>query len=191
MKTLQQTFDKNCDGAGKQTFNQVKRNGDVCLYSRTTKAGTVIGYEVFVTRVIKAGTSMKGGGVETEDREAYPGKSAFGHWAWSCGGSNGLKAAIQRFDLLVKGELPVIESEGDDEETSVEVVKVVSATPIKEGLTLPNGPFTQKELAAFNGIANYKQVYSDLQKMLARGILKHGDKRESTRGKSAQLFVRV
>jgi len=191
MKTLQKTFDKNCDGAGKQTFNQVKRNGDVCLYSRTTKAGTVIGYEVFVTRVIKAGTSMKGGGVETEDREAYPGKSAFGHWAWSCGGVKGLKAAIQRFDLLVKGELPVIEAEGDDEETSVEVVKVVSATPIKAGLTLPDGPFTQKELAAFNGIANYKQVYSDLQKMLARGILKHGDKRESTRGKSAQLFVRV
>jgi len=193
MKTLQQTFDKNCDGSGTQTFTQVKRDGDVCLYSRTSDKGTVIGYEVFLTHIIKAGSAMKGGGVETEDREAYPGKSAFGrNNAWFVGGVNALERATDRFDKLVKGERPVIKAEeGDDEETSIPVVKVVSATPIKEGLTLPDGPFTQKELAAFNHIDNYKQVYSDLQKMLARGILKHGAKRESTRGKSAQLFVRV
>jgi len=142
MKTLQQTFDKNCDGSGTQTFTQVKRDGNVCLYSRTTKEGTISSYEVFVTRVIKAGTAMKGGGTETEDREAYPGKSAFGRWAWSCGGVKGLECATARFDALVKGQLPVTEAEGEDEETTIPVVKVVSATPIKEGLTLPDGPFT-------------------------------------------------
>jgi len=191
MKTLQQTFTKNCDNSGTHTFTQAKRDGNVCIYSRTSAKGTLIGFEVFVTHVIKAGTQMKGGGVETEDRESYPGKSAFGRSAWFIGGIDAQKRALELFNELLAGEQPVTEAEGEDTEESIPVVKVVSATPIKEGIKLPEGPFTQKELAAFNGIENYKQVYSDLQKMLARGILKHGEKRESTRGKSAQLFVRV
>ena len=55
-------------------------------------------------------------------------------------------------------------------------------------LKLPEKPFTQKELAAFNGIDNYKAVYSDLQKMLSTGVLKVVGEREATRGKPAKLF---
>jgi len=193
MKQLKQTFQKNCDNSGLHTFNQVKREGDVCLYSRTdVKTDFLIGYELFVTHSIKAGTSMRGGGVETEDREAYPGKSAFGKSAWFLGGKDALTQANTQFETLVKGEKAVvIDTEGDDDTESVPVVRVVSESPIKMGLTLPDKPFTQKQLAAHNNISNYKEVYSDLQKMLSRGILKIVGEQDSPRGKKAKLFGRV
>ena len=92
------------------------------------------------------------------------------------------------FEQLLKNEKPEITVDDDEGET-VPVVRVVSKAPVKAGLKLPDKPFSQKELAAFNGFDNYKVVYSDLQKMLANGMLKLAGKRESTRGKSAQLFV--
>lgn len=74
---------------------------------------------------------------------------------------------------------------------TVPVVRVTSAAPVKSGLRFPSGEFSQKELAAFNGFDNYKVVWSDLQKLLAKGVLVKASKREKAegqRGKAAQLF---
>ena len=109
---------------------------------------------------------------------------------WCCRGcghqwNNGIKPlyVIQPLDP-VKDE-PVIE-------THVKVARVSSKGRVT--LELPDKPFSQKELAAFNNIANYKEVYSDLQRMLASGMVKvHGFREvsEGTRGKAAKLFVKV
>ncbi len=189
MKTLEKTFIKNANQTGKHTFTQLRRDGNVCLYKREKADGTLFGYEVFVTRIVKAND------IQPEDMEQYPGtKTNFGKTAWFIGGKGDEKRANEKFDALIKGLVTVEEpdeTEGSDEGTTIPVVKVVSTTSIKAGLTLPDGAFSQKRLAAFNNIENYKHVYSDLQKMLARGILKHGPKVESARGKKTQLFVRA
>ena len=166
------------------------------MYRRDrVKEGTFHSAEVFKVKVVKAGVGYNTG----DDYEQYPGYADFGRHAWSISGDEktAIAAANRKFDALLKNEVPIVEAEIEGEtevSESVPVVRVVSPTPIKAGLKLPNGEFSQKELAAFNGFDNYKVVYSDLQKMLARGILKLGSKREKAdgvRGKAAQLFVRA
>ncbi len=188
MKTLEKTFVKNCDKSGDHKFIQVRRDGNVCLYRRETLEGRLIGFEVFTTKVIKAGTPLPGGGAEVEDREPYPGKSSFGRTAWQISGPDSDKRANERFEALVKGDVKVEEEIEVDSEETVQVARVVKG---EVTLKLPDHPFTQKELAAFNNIENYKAVYGDLQKMLSTGVLKVSGERESTRGKSAKLFSKA
>lgn len=191
MKLLEKTFVENADGCGNHTFTQLRREGDFAMYRRDrVKEGTFHSAEIFKVKVVKANTGYNKG----DDYEQYPGKTAFGRHAWSISGEE--KTAIacgnRKFDKLLKNEV-VIELADEPEtemETSVPVVRVVSPTPIKQGLKLPDKPFTQKELASWNNISNYKEVYSDLQKMLARGILKIVGERDSIRGKKAKLFGR-
>jgi len=196
MKLLEKTFVMNADKCGNHTFTQLRREGEFAMYRRDrVKEGTFHSAEVFKVKVVKAGVGYNTG----DDYEQYPGYAAFGRHAWSISGDEktAIAAANRKFDALLKNEVPIVEAEIEGEtevSESVPVVRVVSPTPIKAGLKLPNGEFSQKELAAFNGFDNYKVVYSDLQKMLARGILKLGSKREKAdgvRGKAAQLFVRA
>ncbi len=190
MKTLEKQFVFNADKCGDQIFTQVKREGNVCMYRRQKIAGGPIqSFEVFVTKVVKAGAPLPGGGQVAEDYEQYPGKSAFGRTAWSIGGVDGEKRASEKFDLLVKEANKIIDLDAEIEENDPMPVARVSKGEVT--LKIPEKPFTQKELAAFNGFDNYKVVYSDLQKMLSNGTLKVAGERESTRGKPAKLFARA
>jgi hypothetical protein len=195
MRTLEKTFVMNSDKCGNHTFTQLRREGNFALYRRDRVCdGKFHSVEVFKVKVVKAGTGYNTG----DDYEQYPGGEAFGRHAWSISGEE--KTAIEcgnrRFDKLLKNEVaiePMDETEVEAE-TSVPVVRVVSPTPIKQGLKLPDGEFSQRELASYNGFDNYKVVYSDLQKMLQRGILVLGSKRkkaDGARGKTAQLFKRA
>ncbi len=189
MRILQTDFIQNADKSGNNRFIQVRKEKDVALYRRETTEGHLIGFEVFRFKTIQAGAPLPGGGVVEETYESYPGGKAFGRTAWFCGDE---ERAVARFNELLTGKAAVVEAEGETEHEAVPVVRVVSTAPIKEGLKLPDGPFTQKELASFNGFDNYKVVYSDLQKMLSKGILKVSEKvHDSTRGKSAKMFERV
>lgn len=184
MKNLELTFVMNADKCGNQTFTQLRREGNIVLYRRTpVGSNTIHSFEVFLVKTVKEGAALPGGGTVTETYESYPGKAAFGRHAWSCGT---LKSANARFDSLVKGQLPVVEAETEETET-VPVIRISKGAPRRK-LNFPSQPFSQKELAAFNGIDNYKEVYTDLQRFLADGTLIKGAKRESARGKSAQLF---
>jgi len=56
-------------------------------------------------------------------------------------------------------------------------------------LNIPNKPFTQVDLATFNGFGNYKVVYSDLQRMKQGGIVVPVEEREVARGRNAVLYA--
>lgn len=198
MKQLEQKFVRNSDGNGKNTFTQIRRDGDVALYRRETMDGHLVGYEVFKFNIILKGAEGRGGIIVDEDYERYPSKGSFGKSAWFIGGKNAEDRAMERFTELVTGIKTVepvntTEDDGDDDEiegTAVPVIRVVSSeAPVKDGFTWPKGRFTQKELAAWNHIDNYKQVYSDLMKGLSRGIIKIAGVRSRDDGKrSAKEF---
>ncbi len=80
--------------------------------------------------------------------------------------------------------------EVETEETElIPVVRVSAPKGDRRALKWPEGPFTQKELAAFNGIENYKEVYTDLQRALANGTLKISEQvKEVNRGRAAKMF---
>lgn len=186
MKELQKEFVMNADKCGNHTFTQVRREKNVALYRRDkVDTGRFQSCEVFFVKVVKAGSPLPGGGTVAEDYEQYPGASAFGRTAWSiCGKeSDALLCANKRFEELLK-ETSEVETTTD--ETVIPVIKVSNTE--RRALNWPDKPFTQKELAAFNHIDNYKEVYTDLQRALASGKIVVSGQRESTRGKSAKLF---
>lgn len=188
MKTLQQTFTMNADKCGNHTFTQIRREKNVAAYRRNRESDNRFqGFEVFLIKVVKAGAPLPGGGVVAEDYEQYPGASVFGRSAWSmCGNEKAaLAQTMLKFNELLKDKAAVVVETTEPEGETVPVARVVKG---EVTLKLPDKPFTQKELAAFNGIANYKEVYSDLQKMLASKTVKVVGQREVTRGKPAKLF---
>ena len=192
MKQLEKTFVKNCDGYGNHTFTQIRREGIIAAYRRNrVKDGTPVGYEVFLIKTVKAGSPLPGGGMVAESYEQYPGAAAFGRHAWSISWGPSAEARVNRkFEELLKGEIPVVEVEG--EETEIEIIPVIRVGKRKDRrpLNLPDYPFSQKELASLNGIENYKEVYTDLQRMKADGTLVLAGQRENlTRGKDIQLFA--
>ncbi len=188
MKPLPTEFIRNADKTGNHRFLQLKKDGNFALYRREHMDGALFGFEVFSFKTIQAGAPLPGGGTVEETYESYPGAAAFGRTAWFIGGVNAAERAHARFDELVKGK---VTPEPEIEEETVHAVTITKTptTPIKLGLKFPDKPFTQKELAAFNGFDNYKVVYSDLQKGLASGLLVVAGERPSARGKSAKLFA--
>ena len=180
----------NADKCGDHTFTQIRRERNVAAYRRNrVDNGFFQGIEVFLIKVVKAGAPLPGGGMVAEDYEQYPGASAFGKHAWSFGGveKDAMTAAMERFDNLLQAGIESAAAEAAVDE-AVPVARVAKG---EVTLKLPDHPFTQKELAAFNGIDNYKAVYSDLQKMLSTGVLKVSGERAAARGKSAKLFSKA
>lgn len=192
MKLLETEFVLNADKSGNNRFIQLKKEGNIALYRREHMDGTLKGFEVFRFKTVLEGAGQRGGGTVTESYEQYPGGKAFGRSAWYISGEGAVDRAHEMFDSLVKGTVEV-ESETEETEETDEVVPVikVSNAPMKDGLKFPEGPFTQKELASFNGYENYKVVYSDLMKALANGTLKVAGERPAPRGKPARLFAVV
>lgn len=187
MKNLQTNFVGNFEKSGNNRFIQLRRDNRAAMYRRETMEGHLIGFEVFKVKTVLAGTPMQGGGIESEDREPYPRANSFGRTAWFIGGYGAEQRANERFNELSQGILKV-EIPDEIETETITVVKVSKMRTERPKLNFPSEPFTQKELASFNHIDNYKEVYTDLQRFLATGVLRRGEKRESTRGKSAQLF---
>jgi hypothetical protein len=190
MKQLEKTFVMNADKCGNHTFTQIRREGNIAAYRRNRVSdGSIHSYEVFLVKVVKAGTGYNTN-LDAEDYEQYPGPSAFGRHAWSISwGPAGLTRVNNLVESLLKGKediLPIVETE---DETEIVPVIRIGKSKNRRALNFPSHPFPQKELAAFNGIANYKEVYTDLQRFLADGTLVKFAKRESIRGKSAVLFA--
>lgn len=191
MKILEKTFEMNADKCGNHTFTQVRREGNVCMYRRNRVTNNRLhSVEVFLAKVIKAGAKLPGGGVVMEDYEQYPGASMFGRSAWSTGT---VESGTLIFSRLLKKQSAVADEDTtadvSDETEIVNVMRVVKPQGERRKLNFPSGPFTQKELASFNGIDNYKEVYTDLQRGLANGTLKISvQTKEVTRGRAAKMF---
>ena len=84
-KPIKTEFRWTGDGYGNASarlFKQVKRVGDIAMYSRTAeKTGHQDGYEVIR---ISRHNGYTLGGQYVEPAETYPGASQFGKSAWSC-----------------------------------------------------------------------------------------------------------
>jgi hypothetical protein len=177
--------------SGAVTLKQVIRNEKVAVYNRLKK-GHSEGFEVFIIGFALKGAPLPGGGTEAEDRERYPTANTFGRTAWFVSGPGAEGRAIELFEKLGKGKIQVdTTAEPDSDETETPTLRQPRVARAVVDLNIPEKPFTQKELAAFNKIENYKEVYSDLQRMLNNGTLKVSGTRDSVRGKSAKLFSKV
>lgn len=190
MKILEKTFVMNADKCGNHTFTQVRREGMICMYRRDRVENKRLhSVEVFITKVVKAGSPLPGGGTVAEDYEQYPGASSFGRTAWSTASIEGGNLIFER---LLSKAAPVAGVEVESDETETELVPVVKVSQPKgerRAIRFPEGPFTQKDLAAFNNISNYKEVYTDLQRALANGTLRVAEQvKEVNRGRAAKMF---
>lgn len=132
MKTLEIEKIWTGDGFGQNeaiTLRQIKRTDTVAMYERITKSNLSQGFEVFVVRVVEAGTPLPGNVTVQESYEQYPSANRFGKTAWCV-------QNLQKADALF--------------EKLANTVLVVEAKEVS--LDLPNGEFTTNELAEQNGV---------------------------------------
>ncbi len=162
---MQTVFITNADGCGDHIFTQVKRQGQVAIYSRTDcETKKIVGYEVIVIATVKAGTVYVKGGKPTEhDTESYPGAKSFGKSGWSC---VSLPQAEAKFAEVVKDQ------------------------QVEEPVQIPTGEFNIIQFATANCLPVNDSV-TLLQTVLKRGTVKLSRVEERTGGKKLQWFVRV
>jgi len=180
------------------TLKQIKRTPSdaphpAALYERYKKNGMLEGYEVFIIKIVKAGTPQLGGGFVKEDYEVYPRSNSFHSIAWQ---PDNLNTAEKYYENLINGNRPrdaVAEIE-DNDETEGQTVPVVHVTKVQKpvaDLTLPEGEFSTKELAEKNGV-DYSIAYLFLKAGLASNKVKPTrEERRASRGKATQLFSKV
>lgn len=183
MKELELTFVANCDKCGDNRFIQLMKqpvgNRGVALYKRQGMQGNLLGYEVFMYKVVTAGTPLPKGFVE-EDYEPYPGASSFGKTAFYCMTE---ERAQYHFARLVKKA-----EEAEANPTKGRGRRKKATEPVK--IEYPQGAFTVNMLAStqkqMHTIVVYKQVKADLKKGL---ITQVGTQKNRTgKGKSAALY---
>jgi hypothetical protein len=160
---IQTQFITNADGNGDHVFSLVKRHGNVCIYKRTNISdGRPSGFEVFESKVVKAGTSFGGGSVIQNDYESYPGKSSFGKSAWFC---MSLDRAEQRFNQLTAPKAPQY--------------------------VIPQGEFTWVDFAKANNLPLISPTFQILFGMIATKKVKESRRVQLADGKSAGFYTAV
>lgn len=200
MLTLEKTepvFETNANQTGVQRFEMVKRgttqdDKNVYIYKRSYPNGQIFAYEVFLPKILKAGTVQKfPGGAERiveNDIEEYPNgaKTDFGKRAWFC---STLERAEARFNQLT--QTCVTTHEETETETESENVphnrgRSKNDRPV---LTIPVAEFSTKELAEQNNV-DYSVAFLFLKEKLAEGkIVRTREERRAAKGKPTQLFV--
>lgn len=189
MNTLPLKFELNADKTGTQTFTQVKRVGDVAMYRRDRKDGTVFGYEVFKVKSRMAGQPLPGGNFEKEDRECYPGSSAFGRTAWSM---NNEGLAFIYFNNLVKfGRIKPAKTK-DSKLVQKKVGKRGRVTKHTAEIVPLSGNFTLDDL-----VSEYKEpratLYLKLRKLIESGKVREveGVTEKLKRGRAKKVYCKV
>ena len=172
------------------------------MYQRVRKNGTTHCYEVFEVKIIKAGTIFaKGTAPTTEDAESYPGKSAFGKYAYCCAN---MEQAEQRYEQLLatiknrtdKDDVPLSD---DSEAIKTKPNGQIGAAKgnrgrkpkdIKMPIPKKGEKFTMKRLMMWSG-ESQPNLYNRLKVLLEMGLVGiAGEVRmENTRGKAQILYV--
>jgi hypothetical protein len=165
-------------------LTQIQRNDRVAMYSRAHENCAVRGYEVFLIKVIKAGTPGPGGGVEKEDREVYPRASSFGFTAWCIAN---LDRANYKFEELTKAGITADAIKEEGEESGETVIE-------DEGITWPVGKkFSCTELSELYKVS-YTDVYIAIKKAVKDNIIRPAgdeEREEGKKGKKRSLFELV
>ncbi len=186
MKKLEKTFVGNYDRVGNTRFVQVKRTKEVAMYRRENMDGSVRSYEVFLVKTRKKGDALPNGAVEKEDRECYPGTSAFGRIAYDCKTED---QAETRYDELIERAKDLLEAQ----EESVKTGKRVKVSRKKKvDVKLPSGKFTMKMLVAETGLSQ-PTLYIMLQNLVKQGVVQEVERVrvEGQRGRATVVYSSV
>jgi len=210
MKQLAPEFVANFDKSGKNRFVQLKLNDSAAIYRREHLDGTVVGYEIFAIKTVKAGSKLPDGNVVTEDYVKYPTAKCFGKWAWFCQNESRANEWFDKFnnepvDVSTGEDENEMDSEVDDHTTANEFVAVTEAEPsnkrggrarkVRAEVTYPTTEkWTVKDILALN--PDYEQatmsiflcVQIDANKVKLVG---HAEKPAGQRGKAANLYSLV
>jgi len=176
---VQTEYVKNPEGCGKTIFKQLKREGNVCLYSRFhIKRNKIDGYEAVVLRLVKAGTKLRGGKIAESDYESYPNSGTFGRLGYFC--TTLEKAESLYNEFLEKQKNKALELENDENEE-------------EETYDIPPNNFTRVEFATFNCLppANATNI---LKEMENDGLIKRVGLKKSSHnnfGKPSVLYSKV
>lgn len=186
MKKLEKTFVGNYDRVGNTRFVQVKRTREVAMYRRENMDGSVRSYEVFLVKTRKKGDALPNGAVEKEDRECYPGTSAFGRIAYDCKTED---QAETRYEELIERAKDLLEAQ----EESVKTGKRVKVSRKKKvDVVLPKGKFTMKMLVAETGMSQ-PVLYIMLQNLVKQGVVQEVERVrvEGQRGRATVVYSSV
>jgi hypothetical protein len=175
------------DGFGDSSariIKQLKREGDVAIYSRTVeKNGRFDGYEV-----VKIGrhNGYELGGNQIAPAETYPGSSAFGKTGFSFSSLTGAEAKFQ--------EMVEKQTVRDDEDAEAELTGSVvqrRGRPRKdksnEPLMIPAGLFTHEDFAILNNTTK-PACYLQLRALVDAGTIVLDSTKSGGRGKPTNLF---
>lgn len=185
-------------------FKQLERKGDFALFHKVAEQGPIhpksfdAGFEVVhITRH----DGYEIGGIKIEPAECYPGNGQWGKQGWTY---QFLYNAELKFEALIKGTHPVVMDDptiedDDEDETIADIVpdSVESKPHSGRGrprrersmLKIPDGEFSMKELAAFNG-CDYS-VADTFRKENPTLIKYSRDERRNPKGKKTNLYVKA
>jgi hypothetical protein len=199
---IQTQFVTNADACGDHIFTQLKRSGNVCLYSRVNlQDGRHMGFEVIVVKQIKAGAPLPGGNVVKVDYESYPGAQAFGRTGWSFD-ANRLKGAEWKFNEVVKSQ----QTKSDPSLVSFTVkadngnilmmatpftVKADNTVKASNDQTMPTGEFTQTQFATANSMPVRGMVYNVIQTLINKGLIKVSRRVKMGKGRPTCLYIKA
>lgn len=171
-------------GGNPRLIKQLKREGDVAIYSRTVdKTGRDDGYEV-----VKIGrhNGYELGGNFIIPAETYPGASAFGKTGFSY---SNLPAAELKFKELL--EKQAVRNEEDTEAALTGSVVNRRGRPSSKkadvALLIPDVQFSHEDFANLNNMTK-PNSYLPLRSLVDSGTIVLDGTRPSGRGKPTNLF---
>lgn len=176
---LQPVFMKNVDNTGDQIFTQVRREGNLAIYRRNRCCdGSLFGFEVITIRLIPEGTSLPGGAKVESDYESYAGSSAFGKIAWF----------FPTEDLADDKLKKVFKEQKASGPTVMAFVHTPAEVIADESHDIPTGEFTQKTFALHNCMPERGVVYSVLQALINKGVVKVSRRLQMGVGRATVLY---
>jgi hypothetical protein len=200
---IQIQFVTNADACGDHIFTQVKRSGNVCLYSRVNlQDSRHMGFEVIVLKQVKAGAPLPGGNVVKADYESYPGAQSFGRTGWSF---SALSGAVWKFNDVVKDQQTKNDlfNFSNDPITTVPVAVTVKAnkgntlmmlatvTVKADNQDIPTGEFTQTQFATANSLPIRGMVYNVIQTLVNKGLIKVSRRVKMGPGRPTCLYIKA
>ncbi|NBR06931.1 MAG: hypothetical protein EBT92_14310 [Planctomycetes bacterium] len=200
MKLLPQSFVKNYDKMGDNTFTQLKMVPTATLnayiYKRTKMDGTFVSFEVFVAKQRFKGQPLPGGVVEAEDREQYPTSNNFGFTAKESRNLEQAEKFLAEFVVEMqekKDKKDGVTKEPVDGDGFMEALTAKMNMPPKQRgrkrkerppIVYPTGnQWLMKDLLAINKGWNQPLAYVQVQKDLEAGVVVEVARVKSPTGK--------
>lgn len=207
MKDIPETFQKNANQTGVQTFSRIMEGKapdgtPIYVYERSKANNGIFGFEVIAPSVKKAGTYKLPHNktiTYTEDFLEYPGASAFGFRAWFLPTA---ALAKKKLNELINSDSPLVcidMADHDPDDVGANPAPVVAQEPIKrtrvatpDAWNIPDGKFTVNQLAELNN-QTYINAHLYVKGQIGETLKEAGkaERKEGARGKTATLYSKM